>query len=276
MTDHATETTHARPYDDHLAIRRIEVADVFTALRRGFDDFTAMPTHLIFLVLVYPVIGLVIGYATAQDDLIPLFYPLVAGFALLGPVATVGLAEISRRRERGEDVTWRDAFRVFRSPALPAIVELASILTILFLGWLIAADLIFRATMGSVAFDDFGSFLRAIVARPEGWTLIVVGNLVGFLFAAAAFTLSAVSFPVLLDRKASLATAVSTSVAAVIANPIPMAVWALTIAVLLFAGAACLMVGLVVVLPILGHATWHMYRMVVVDPDAPVRHASVA
>jgi uncharacterized membrane protein len=263
MADHAMSVPTSRD-DTEPKIRRITLGDVREALRRGYEDFLAMPSHALFLVIIYPVIGLLLGFTTANADLVPLFFPLAAGFALLGPVAAIGLYEMSRRRERNQEVSASHALAVTRSPAFPAVIELASLLAVLFVAWLIAAMVIFRVTIGSAPTGGLFAFIGDVLSTPAGWALIVIGNAVGFAFALAAFALGAVSFPMLLDRNVGLRTAVSTSVRAIRANPGPMAAWGLTIAVLMALGSLPFFIGLAVVLPVLGHATWHMYRALVV------------
>lgn len=269
MTDQAVAGHYAGRTEAHPVVQKISMETVGRALRAGFDDFLAMPSHVIFLVIIYPVIGIILGFVSSDAELMPLFFPLVAGFALLGPVAALGLYEISRRRERHQDVSWRDAFGVLRSPSIGAIVELSLLLALIFLAWLVAADLIYRGTIGTADTSSVGAFLGEVFGRPEGWALIVVGHVVGLAFAALAFALGAVSFPLLLDRPVGLGTAIRTSFAAIRMNPGPMALWAATIAVLMMLGSATVFVGLALVLPVLGHATWHLYRHVVaIEPMA--------
>lgn len=263
MADHAISAPMSRD-DAEPQIRRISMDDVRRALRLGYEDFSAMPSHALFLVVIYPIIGLLLGFATANAALMPLFFPLAAGFALLGPVAAIGLYEMSRRRERNESVSVSHALAVTRSPAFPSVIELASLLAILFVAWLTAAMLIFRSTMGAVPEGGLLAFFSDVISTPQGWLMIMIGNAVGFVFALAAFAIGAVSFPLLLDRNVGLRTAITTSVRAVRLNPGPMAAWGLTIAVLMALGSLPLFIGLAVVLPVLGHATWHMYRALVV------------
>jgi uncharacterized membrane protein len=251
------------PADRGLAVRTITMQDIPDALGRGFADFMAMPSHAVFLVVIYPVVGLLLAAATASADVVPLLFPLVAGFALLGPVAALGLYEISRRRERGEAVSVADALRVRQSPALPAIIELAALMAVVFVAWLVAAMVLERVVIGTASVGSIPEFLGHVLSTPQGWLLIVLGHAVGFVFAAIAFALGAVSFPLLLDRGVDLRTAVLTSVRAIRANPKPMAAWALTIAVLMAAGSVPFFIGLAIVLPVLGHATWHMYRKLI-------------
>lgn len=242
-------------------IRRIGLADLGIALRRGWADFLQAPTQLIFLCVLYPVIGLVAATLAAGREVIHLLYPLAAGFALVGPIAALGLYEISRRRERGEPASAADVLDVLRSPALADIAALGLILVGLFVAWLWAADAIWQATVGALPAGTDG--WTAVFGTPEGRRLIVLGNAVGFVFAAVVLVLTALSFPMLLDRDGGLLRAVSTSVRAFGVNPVPMASWGLIVALVLLVGSLPLLVGLAVALPVLGHATWHLYRIVV-------------
>jgi uncharacterized membrane protein len=252
----------------HLAIRRIRPADLIDALAKGWADFSAMPSHAVFLCLIYPIIGLAVAGLTLGYALVPLLYPLAAGFALIGPFAAIGLYELSRRREAGLDVAARDALDVLRSPSIGAIVALGVMLMLLFLIWVAIAHAIYVANFGYGAPTSISQFLHDVLATPAGWNLILIGNGVGFLFAVAALTISVISFPLLLDRDVGAAGALVTSARAVLTNPLTMALWGLIVAVLLLVGSLPMFLGLPVVLPVLGHATWHLYRKVIApDPN---------
>lgn len=245
-------------------IRRIGPADLVRALRAGWQDFLAAPTQLIFLCLIYPIIGFVAAAAASGDALLPLVWPLVSGFALVGPLAALGVYELSRRREAGLTVSWLDALRVRQSPALGSILVLGVLLLAIFVAWMGAARLIYAATLGGTPDAPIDAFIRHVLASPEGHRMILLGNLVGFVFAVAVLVLTVVSFPMLLDRNPGLGVAIRTSVRAVAANPGTMALWGLIVGVALLLGSLPAFVGLAVVLPVLGHATWHLYRAVVV------------
>jgi uncharacterized membrane protein len=247
-------------------VRKIGLADLKDALTRGWDDFTAMPSHAVFLCLIYPVVGFVIFRLVLGANVLPLLFPLAAGFALIGPLAALGLYEMSRRREQGLDVSWKHALDVFRSPSLGAIIVLGLMLVAIFLVWIAVAQAIYVANFGYTPAASMPDFVEQVLRTPAGWTLAIVGNAIGFLFAVLVLTLSVVSFPLLLDRDVGVATAILTSVRAVLANPFVLAVWGLIVAALLLAGSLPAFIGLAVVMPVLGHATWHLYRKVV-EPD---------
>jgi uncharacterized membrane protein len=240
-------------------IRKIGVADIKDALAKGVDDFLAMPSHLVFLCLIYPTLG--IPLAAAND--LHLLYPLASGFALIGPLAAVGLYEVSRRRELGMDTSWRHAFDVLRSPAMPSIVVLGGILMVIFLCWLGAAQALYVWLLGADPPTSFLRLLRESLTTSRGWALIILGNGIGFLFAALVLSISVISFPLLIDRDVGVAVAIHTSVRAVLANPLMMALWGLIVVALLVLGTLPFFVGLALVMPILGHSTWHLYRKVV-------------
>jgi uncharacterized membrane protein len=247
----------------HPTVRRIGLTDIKEALTRGLDDFSAMPSHAIFLCLIYPLVGMFLAALMLGYNVLPLIFPIAAGFALLGPIAALHLYELSRRREAGLDVSWGNAFDVLHSPSFPAIAALGVVLFVLFLAWIATAQWLYQSLFGVLRPESMESFARDILTTSTGWKLILIGNAVGFVFALVAFTLSVVTFPLLLDRDIGLAEAVATSVRAVAANPVTMAVWGVIVAALLGIGFLTLFVGLAVVIPVLGHATWHLYRRVV-------------
>jgi uncharacterized membrane protein len=244
-------------------VRRIGVVDLKEVLARGIDDFIAMPSHAVFLCLIYPIVGLLLGWLTFGYGLISLLYPIVAGFALLGPFAAISLYELSRQRERGLAVDLTKAFDFFHSPTFGAIAALGFLLLMIFLVWLAVAQAIYVANFGYAPVSSIREFAHRLFTTPEGWQLIIVGNGVGFLFALVVLTISVVSFPLLLDRNVGAVEAVLTSYRVVRMNPMTVAVWGLIVAGALVLGSLPFLVGLAVVMPVLGHSTWHLYRKVV-------------
>ncbi len=252
------------------SIRRIGVADLKDALAKGVDDFTAMPTHAMFLCAIYPIIGLLLARLAFGYSILPLLYPLASSFALIGPLAALGLYELSRRREAGLDGSATHAFDVLRSSSIGAIAALGILLLLVVGVWLAIANAIYVADFGYASSSSLGQFIHDVLTTRRGWNLIIVGNAVGFCFAVVVLTISVVSFPLLLDRDVGAAVALLTSIRAVIENPLTMAAWGLVVAVLLALGSLPFFLGLTVVLPVLGHATWHLYRKVV-EPEATPR-----
>jgi uncharacterized membrane protein len=244
-------------------VRTIGLSDLRAALKAGFEDFSALRSDVIALCLLYPVIGLSLAYMAFHADLLPMIYPLIAGFALVGPVAGVGLYEMSRRREAGEDPGWASAFQVIESPALGSIATLALYLVALFVLWMLVAAELYTFTLGPQPPQSLGAFLNDVVGTSAGWTLAILGTGIGFLFALAALSISLVSFPMMLDRHVGVPVAVATSIEVVRRNPVTAAAWGLIVAVGLVIGSIPALIGLVLVLPILGHATWHLYRRAV-------------
>lgn len=247
-------------------VNRLSVDDLREALRSGMDDFRGKPSHAIFLTLIYPIVCFILIQAAAGRELLPLVFPLVAGFALLGPLAAVGLYELSRRREAGQEARWSHAFAVFKSPSILGIAALALVLAGIFLAWLYAAQFIYEATMGQPP-ETVEAFIVALFTTGEGWRLILIGNGAGFLFALFTLSITAVSFPMLLDRQVDAISAVMTSIRLMLRNPKVMLIWGAWIAGSLVLGFLPFAVGLAVVLPIFGHATWHLYRRAVTWQD---------
>jgi uncharacterized membrane protein len=251
---------------ENLVIRRIAPSDLFDALARGIDDFTAMPSHAVFLCVIYPLLGIVLIASTLGNSMLPLAFPIAAGFALVGPLAAIGLYELSRRREAGLDSSSSHALDVLHSPSLGAIVALGFLLMAIFVLWLVAAEAIYIANFGYAPPASIRQFINDVFNTPAGWTLIFVGTGIGFLFAVVALTIGAISFPLLLDRDVGAAVALLTSIRVVLANPATMALWGFIVAAMLVIGSIPFFLGLTVVMPVLGHATWHLYRRAV-EPD---------
>lgn len=256
----ANEGNHA---DALPMVRHIGLADLAHALRQGLADFQAARSDVAFLCCVYPVAGLVLARIAMGQNALALVFPLIAGFALVGPIFGVGLNEMSRRREAGDRVSWVDAFRVVRSHSFGRIVLFGLLLVTIFLLWLVIAGLLYDATLGPEPPASFGAFISRLFGTNEGWVMIVAGISIGFLFAVFVLAISVVTFPLLLDRDVRLETAISTSIRTLVVNPLPILAWGVIISALLVLGSIPFLIGLVIVFPLLGHATWHLYRRVI-------------
>ena len=244
---------------DYPKVRKIGPPDLKQVLVEGLADFSAMPSHLVFLGLIYPIAGiwLMIG------NPLPLLFPLLSGFALIGPFAAIGLYEVSRRRELGLDASWKDAFGVVRSHSMFPILSLGLLLLVIFACWEFSALALYRSLFGTTWPQTFTQFVGDIFGTAQGWKLIGFGTAIGFVFAVLALSVSVVSFPMLLDRDVDVPTAIQTSVKAVLINPVTMALWGLIVAASLAIGFLLVFAGLAVVVPVLAHSTWHLYRKVV-------------
>lgn len=256
---HVQEKAHA-PLP---AVRRIGIADLTDALGKGLHDFGAYRSDVIFLCLFYPIVGLALGRFVFGSGMLPLLFPLATGFALVGPLAAVGLYEMSRQGELGGDVNWSTVFSVTRSPSFPAIVMLGLGLIAIFVVWLVVAWTIYALTLGPLPPESVSTFVRDVFTTNAGWAMIGIGVGVGFLFALLVLAIGTVSFPLLLDRDTGLDTAIGTSLRVFATNPGAMAVWGLIVVAGLVIGTLPFFLGLIIVLPVLGHATWHLYRKVV-------------
>lgn len=247
----------------HPRIRKIGIADIRAALAEGVTDFMRRPTHYAFLSLIYPIVGLLLALWTSGANALPLLYPLMSGFALLGALAAIGLYEISRREELGQEPTWRDAFAVFHSPALPSIIAVGLLLFGIFYAWLATAETLYQELFGLSVPTSITGFIADVFGTAHGRTLLIAGNLLGLAFAFATLCTTVIAFPLLVDRDVGAAVAIETSIRAVMQNLVPMLAWGIIVAVLLLIGSIPLLVGLAIVVPVLGHATWHLYRRVV-------------
>ena len=244
-------------------VRAIGVGDLFDALARGLDDFKAKPSHIIILAAIYPICGAFLYAAAFGANMVPLLFPLVAGFALVGPLAAIALYELSRTRECGGEMSWSCTKKLFQPRSILPILALATLQLIIYFAWLGAAWGVYRMNFGDVVPSSIGALSDQVFNTSSGWWLIATGCGVGFIFATLVLTISAISFPMLIDGVTDPVVALQTSIRAVLANPITMAVWGLIVALCLIAGSIPFFIGLAFVMPVLGHATWHLYRKIV-------------
>ena len=260
-TDSATDVDaggHVMP-----EIRKINASDIRDALHKGYADFNEKPSFIFFLAIIYPVLSIFLARFIAGYEVLPYIWPLLAGGTMIAPIAVVGLYEVSRLLEQGQPVSLRNAFNLFGYKSMRTIAMLSLVLGAIWVLWLACAFFIYNYYLGDYVPTSITGFIDKVFYTSEGQSLMLVGSAVGYVFALIIFWISVVSFPMIIDRDVTTSEAIVTSVRTVLKNPITMTLWGLTIAVLMGLAAIPLMFGLAVVLPILGHATWHLYRRVV-------------
>ncbi len=260
---HSGEFREQNSSPDITAISPNTLPDI---LHKGLDDFYARPTHGVFLTVIYILIALFTVFIGLGNDLLPLIFPLVSGFALIGPLAACGLYALSKRRESGQTVAWWHVFDVFTAPSRLAIAGMGLILASLFALWLLTAMTLYDTFLGSASPATLTELFSLAFGSAAGWQLIIIGCGVGFLFSILVFAITIVALPMLLDHKCSLGKAISTSLQAVRKNLPAMAAWYFLVAALFVLGALPLFIGWAVVVPVVGHATWHLYRAVTRQP----------
>ena len=243
-------------------VRRIAAADIAEALGQGLRDFHAMPLHGLAFGAIYAAAGIAILLCLTAFGMVYLVYPLAAGFALIGPFVAVGLYEISRCREAGQAISIAGIWSTVRSRS--EIGWMAFVTLFVFVFWMYQVRLLIALLLGiNASFPSLQQFITLVLTTNEGLLFLAIGNAVGAALSLVLFSLTVVSFPLLLDRDVDFVTAMVTSVRAVVMSPLPMIGWAAVIVVLLIVSALPYFLGLLVTLPVLGHATWHLYRRIV-------------
>lgn len=238
----------------------LTTTDLLDALRAGWRDFAAYPLFGLFFGLIYVVAGLLIWTVLFRGGQVAWLVPAAAGFPLLAPFVAVGLYEVSRRHETGAPIRWGAVLGALRGRGDEQILSMGVIVFVAFGFWLMIAHGIFAVFMAE---SGIGMESLALFASPAGIAMLFVGSGVGALMALAFYAITVISLPMLVDREVDFLTAIITSLAAIRANPATMLSWAVIIAVLLFIAMAPMFLGLVVALPVLAHATWHLYRRAV-------------
>jgi uncharacterized membrane protein len=243
-------------------VRPIKAADIAEALGQGLRDFQAMPLYSLAFGALYAGGGIVIVLCLTAFGMVYLAYPLAAGFALIGPFVAIGLYEVSRRREAGQQATISGIWSTIRSRG--ELGWMAFVTLFVFVIWMYQVRLLIALLLGlNASFGSLHEFITVVLTTNEGLLFLAIGNAVGAALSLILFSLTVVSFPLLLDREVDFVTAMVTSVRAVVASPLPMIGWAALIVVLLIVSALPWFLGLLVTLPVLGHATWHLYRRIV-------------
>jgi len=255
------------PSEIKIGVNKISTTDIWQSLLLGWKDFLQQPSHYFFTAILYPFMGFALYFWAAGENTLQLLFPMLTGLALLGPFVSLPLYEISRRLEKGLDTSWAEVFNVIKSSALPAILILGLMLLVIFCAWIFTANILYVLLYGNEYPVSIFNFLREVISTQRGWTLIVVGNGLGFCFALLAFCTTVVAFPLVLEHEVSALYGIKASVQAVKVNPIPMILWGLVISFGLLLASIVVLVGLILVLPVFAHATWHIYRKVLVFPN---------
>jgi uncharacterized membrane protein len=248
-------------------VRRIAVADVTESLVQGLRDFQAAPLYGLAFGALYAAGGLLIVLSVTWLGMSYLAYPLGAGFALIGPFVAIGLYEVSRRRETGLPLSPKDVWSAMKGHS--EIAWMAFVTLFVFIMWMYQVRFLMALFLGlNASFSSLQQFITVVLTTNEGLLFLLIGNVIGAALSLILFSLTVVSFPLLLDREVDFVTAMITSVRAVATSPVPMIGWAAIVVVLLIVSALPFFLGLLVTLPVLGHATWHLYRRVVAPAPA--------
>ena len=244
-------------------VLHITVADVVETFGKGLRDFQALLFYDISLGAVYAIGGLVIVYSITAFGMSYLAYPLAAGFALIAPFVAAGFYELSRQREHGQPPSAREALTAIRSRR--ELGWMAFVTIFVFIVWMYLAQFLVALFLGlHASFSTLQQFITVVLTTSEGLAFFIIGNLIGAALSLMVFSLTSVSFPLLLDRDGvDFVTAMITSVRAVTTSPVPIIGWGLIIVVLLIVSILPFFLGLLITLPVLGHTTWHLYRRIV-------------
>tara|TARA_B110000858_G_scaffold198518_1_gene266114 strand:- start:622 stop:1434 length:813 start_codon:yes stop_codon:yes gene_type:complete len=246
-------------------VRQITLKDLFQSLREGYEDYGTKPSSIPLLFLFYALFALVLTLFALGQDMRYLLFPMAAGFTMIGPIAAIAFFAMSKRREQGQELRWRAAFNFIHTSSFAPILALTLLMSLLYLSWLFMAELIFFSLFESTMPTSMADFVNQLFNTRHGGALIAYGNFVGLLFAFAAMALSIVAFPLALDKTVTSFTAVRVSIRAFMSNTLVLTVWGIIFVALMAVGAAVFLIGLAVALPVLGHATWHLYRKLIVS-----------
>ncbi len=254
------DTARQAPIARATVASDLGIADLRAALAAGWRDFRACPVFGLFFAAIYVGAGLLLVFVLSTRGAATWLVPAAAGFPLLAPFAAVGLYEVSRRREAGLPMSWRSVLGALRGHGDEQIISMGVIVFVAFGFWLMVAHGIFAIFMAEAGMAKHG---LALFMTGAGIVMLLVGSIVGALMALAFYAITVISLPMLVDREVDFITAIIVSLATIRSNSLVMLAWALLIAIALFVAMLPLFLGLFVVLPVLGHATWHLYRRAV-------------
>ncbi len=260
----ASATTGLRPMPK---VNKITVNDVIDAFAAGLADFRRAPVYGLAIGAFFALGGLFVVLSAAALNMSYLSYPAAAGFVLIGPFAAVGLYEVSRRLQNGEELSWSRIFGTMWAQKGRELSWMAFVVLFIQIMWMYQVRLLLALFLGFRSFASFDEFLTQVISTPEGLMFLAVGHVVGAILSLILFSLTVVSFPLLMEEDRDFITAMITSVRAVFTSPVPMIGWAFVVTAVLIVSMAPAFLGLVVSLPILGHTTWHLYKKCVEIPE---------
>lgn len=242
--------------------KNLSLGDLRSALAAGWKDFAAHPVYGLFFAAIYVGAGIYLSLALAERGETAWLIPAASGFPLISPFVAVGLYEVSRRREEGLPLTWGSVLGALRGRGDDQLLMMGGFVFVGFTFWMILAHGIFAIFMAE---SGLGAQSLSLFQTTAGLMMLGVGSVVGALVALLFYSVTVISLPMLVDRDVDFLTAIIVSLATVRSNTLVMLVWAAFIALTLFAAMVPMFLGLFVVLPVLAHATWHLYRRVVRD-----------
>ena len=244
-------------------VNALTAADLRACLAQGISDFARAPLYGLFFGAVFTIIGMVIVLALTSWGTPWMIYPFAIGFPLVGPFAAAGLYEVSRRLENGSPLGWSQVLSAVWAQRRRELSWMAFVMLFVFWMWMYQVRLLLALILGRMSFSTLEKFLTVVFTTEQGWTFLAVGHLVGGALSLVLFSITVISIPLLMDREVDIITAMITSVKAVLASPLPMLLWGVAVTLAVLIACAPFFLGLLVVLPVLGHATWHIYRRAV-------------
>lgn len=258
----------SRAFPDMPHLNKIGFADIGEALAQGINDFRQAPAFGLFFGGVFALSGLIIVASVLWLGMPWMIYPFAIGFPLIGPFAAVGLYEVSRRRERGEPLVWSEVLSVIWRQRSREFSWMAFVSLFIFWIWIYQVRLLIAIILGFKASTSLDRFFEVLVTTQEGVLFLIVGHIIGAMLALVLYSVTVVSLPFLLERSTDFITAIVTSIRAVFTSPVPMLVFGVCVTILIIVASLPLFIGFLVVLPVLGHATWHLYRRIVPPLEA--------
>ena len=241
----------------------LTAADVRTALFQGMSDFARAPRFGFFFAAIFALIGIVIVLALTRWDASWMIYPFAIGFPLVGPFAAAGLYEVSRRLQAGQPLDWPGVLGVVWAQRRRELSWMAFVMLFFFWIWMYQVRLLVAIVLGRMSFSTLDRFFSIVLTTPQGWLFLGIGHVVGAVLALTLFSITVISIPLLMEREIDFVTAMITSLKAVVASPLVMLGWGAVVTLAIIAACIPFFLGLLVVLPVLGHATWHLYRKAV-------------